>query len=206
LKSALFPRALVTIPAAVLLLTIGAVRAETEAELLGRIEDYLNGIASLHANFMQVNHDGSISEGTLALQRPGLMRLDYQPPVMVRIVSNGGWITYFDLELGQISQAPLNGTHAELLVRSNIRFGADFRVVALKHEAGAVKLTVARDDSSSEGNLTLIFSDGPLALRQWSVIDAQGLTVQVTLFDTRFGVTFDPAIFEAPAPFPESDR
>jgi outer membrane lipoprotein-sorting protein len=205
LKSALVPRLLVTILAGILL-TVGTARAETEAELLGRIEDYLNGITSMHANFMQVNHDGSISEGTLSLQRPGLMRLDYQPPVMVRIVSNGGWITYFDLELGQVSQAPLNGTHAELLVRGDIHFGTDFRVVALKHEAGAVELTVARDGSSSEGNLTLIFSNGPLALRQWSVLDAQGLTTQVTLFDTRFGVTFDPAIFDAPAPFPESDR
>ena len=205
MRFALFPRALVMILAGVVLM-IGGARAETEAELLGRLEDYLNGITSLHANFMQVNHDGSISEGTLALQRPGLMRLDYQPPVMVRIVSNGGWITYFDLELGQISQAPLNGTHAELLVRGDIRFGVDFMVVALKHEAGAVKLTVARDGSSSEGNLTLIFSDGPLALRQWSVIDTQGLTTLITLFDTRYGVTFDPAIFEAPAPFPEDDR
>ncbi len=188
------------------LLVMAPVRAETDGELLSRVETYLNAIVGMQANFMQVNHDGTISEGTLALQRPGLMRLDYQPPVMVRIVSDGHWITYFDLELGQVSQAPLNGTHAELLVRDDLRFGEDFKVVALKHEAATIEITLARDGDTTEGTLTLIFSDNPLELRQWSVIDTQGLNTQVTLFDTRFGVTFDPAIFETPAPFPESDR
>jgi outer membrane lipoprotein-sorting protein len=181
-------------------------RAETDNELLGRVESYLNAIVGMQANFMQVNHDGTISEGTLVLQRPGLMRLDYQPPVMVRIVSDGEWITYYDLELGQISQAPLNGTHAELLVRNDLRFGEDFKVMALKHEAATIEITLARGGDATEGTLTLIFSDNPIELRQWSVIDTQGLNTQVTLFDTRFGVTFDPVIFETPAPFPESDR
>ena len=188
------------------LFAMAPAQAETDSELLGRVERYLNAIVGMQANFMQVNHDGSISEGTMALQRPGLMRLDYQPPVMVRIVSDGQWITYYDLELGQISQAPLNGTHAELLVRNDLRFGVDFVVMALKHEAAAIEITLARDGDTTEGSLTLIFSDNPLELRQWSVIDTQGLNTQVTLFDTRFGVTFDPAIFETPAPFPESDR
>jgi len=181
-------------------------RAEADSELLSRVESYLNAIVGMQANFMQVNHDGTISEGTLALQRPGLMRLDYQPPVMVRIVSDGRWITYYDLELGQISQAPLNGTHAELLVRDDLRFGEDFKVVALKNQAATIEITLARDGDTTEGTLTLIFSDNPLELRQWSVIDTQGLTTLVTLFDTRFGVTFDPVIFETPAPFPENDR
>lgn len=188
------------------LLAMAPAEAETDSELLSRVESYLNAIVGMQANFIQVNYDGTISEGTLALQRPGLMRLDYQPPVMVRIVSDGQWITYYDLELGQISQAPLNGTHAELLVRNDLRFGEDFKVMALKHEAATIEITLARDGNTTEGTLTLIFSDNPIELRQWSVIDTQGLKTQVTLFDTRFSVTFDPVFFETPAPFPESDR
>jgi outer membrane lipoprotein-sorting protein len=179
---------------------------ESEAALLARVEDYLNAITTMQANFMQVNHDGSISEGTLVIARPGLMRIDYEPPMQVRIISDGKWITYFDGELGQASQAPLNGTHAELLLRADLRFGRDVEVVALKHETGVVEITVTRLASPGEGTLTLVFADRPLELRQWAVVDTQGLSTQVTLFDTRFGIAVDPALFEAPAPYPEETR
>ncbi len=155
---------------------------------------------------MQVNHDGSISEGTLVIARPGLMRIDYQPPMRVRIISDGKWITYIDGELGQASQAPLNGTHAELLLRDDLRFGGDIEVTALKRETGVVEITLTRAANPGEGTLTLVFADRPLELRQWAVVDTQGLRTRVTLFDTRFGVAVDPSLFEAPAPFPEDIR
>ena len=180
-----------------------AAGAESEAELLRRVEDYINAITTLSANFLQVNHDGSISEGTLAISRPGLMRIDYAPPMKVEIIGDGEWITYIDREIGQISQAPLNGSHADLLVRGDLQLGGDVEVLAVEAEAGVVEITISLSAGSGEGSLTLVFADGPLELRQWAVVDAQGLTTRVTLFDTRFGVTLDPSMFVAPAPFPE---
>ena len=180
--------------------------SESEAALLARIEDYLNAITTMQANFMQVNHDGSISEGTLVVAKPGLMRIDYQPPMQVRIISDGKWITYIDGELGQVSQAPLNGSHAELLLRDDLRCGGDIEVTAVKRGAGVVEITLTRAANPGEGTLTLVFADGPLELRQWAVVDTQGLSTRVTLFDTRFGVAVDPSLFEAPAPFPDSGK
>ena len=209
-KSPLRYFAALALAASILLFDAVSARAQTgsesEAALLARIEDYLNAITTLQANFMQVNHEGSISEGTLVIARPGLMRIDYQPPMQVRIISDGKWITYIDGELGQASQAPLNGTHAELLLRDDLRFDRDVEVMALKHEAGVVEITVTRVANPGEGTLTLVFADGPLELRQWAVVDTQGLSTQVTLFDTRFGIAVDPTLFEAPAPFPEDTR
>lgn len=181
-------------------------QSETEDALLRRVEAYLNGITTLAANFLQVNHDGSISEGTIAISRPGRMRIDYAPPLMVEIISDGGWITYIDRELGQISQAPLNGSHAELLVRSDLRFGVDVVVNSVKSQANRIEITFARKENPEEGSITLVFADHPLELRQWSVVDAQRLTTRVTLFDTRFGMELDAALFDAPPPFPEGDK
>ena len=188
------------------LLVVGPARAETDDALLRRVEAYLNGITTLAANFLQVNHDGSISEGEIVIARPGRMRIDYAPPLQVEIISDGAWITYIDRDLGQISQAPLNGSHAELLVRNDLRFGEDVMVKRIKREANTIEITFARRENPEEGSMTLIFADNPLELRQWSVVDAQRLTTRVTLFDTRFGLALDPALFEAPPPFPEGDK
>lgn len=191
---------------ALLPLGAGVARAESDAELLRRIEDYLNAITTLSANFLQVNHDGSISEGEIAIARPGLMRIDYAPPMQVEIISDGRWLTYIDRELGQVSQAPLNGTHAELLVRGDLRLGDDITATAIERDAGAVVITLTRTANPGEGTLTLVFVDNPLELRQWAVVDTQGLTTRVTLFDTQFDVALDPAMFEGPAPFPEGEK
>ena len=192
------------------LLVVGPARAETDDALLRRVEAYLNGITTLAANFLQVNHDGSISEGEIVIARPGRMRIDYAPPLQVEIISDGAWITYIDRDLGQISQAPLNGSHAELLVRNDLRFGEDVMVKRIKREANTIEITFARRENPEEGSMTLIFADSPLELRQWSVVDAQRLTTRVTtrvtLFDTRFGLDLDPALFDAPPPFPEGDK
>ena len=181
-------------------------QTETEEALLQRVEAYLNGITTFAANFLQVNHDGSISEGEIAVSRPGRMRIKYAAPLQVEIISDGDWITYIDRELGQLSQAPLNGSHAELLVRNDLKFGEDVVVKRIKFKANLIEITIARLENPGEGSMTLVFSDKPLELRQWSVVDAQRLTTRVTLFDTRFGLTLDPALFDAPPPFPESDR
>ena len=180
--------------------------SETEDALLRRLEAYLNGITTLSANFLQVNHDGSISEGTIAISRPGLMRIDYADPLQIEIISDGEWITYIDRELGQLSQAPLNGSHAELLVSNDLRFGEDVTVILVTREANIIEVTFARTDNPEEGSMTLVFADNPLELRQWLVVDPLRQTTRVTLFDTRFGLALDPALFEAPPPFPESDK
>ena len=180
--------------------------SETEDALLRRLEAYLNGITTLSANFLQVNYDGSISEGTIAISRPGRMRIDYADPLQIEIISDGEWITYIDRELGQLSQAPLNGSHAELLVSNDLRFGEDVTVILVTREANIIEVTFARTDNPEEGSMTLVFADNPLELRQWLVVDPLRQTTRVTLFDTRFGLALDPALFEAPPPFPESDK
>ncbi len=189
---------------------LGGVPAQAQEEsddaLLRRVEGYLNGITTLTANFLQVNHDGSISEGELFLSRPGRMRIDYAPPLKIEIISDGEWITYIDRDLGQISQAPLNGSHADLLLRGNLRFGEDVAVSNLKLEANVVEITIARLKNPGQGSMTLVFADKPLELRQWAVVDAQRLTTRVTLFDSRFGLTLDETLFEAPPPFPVGDK
>ena len=49
--------------------------------------------------------------------------------------------------------------------------------------------------SPDDGSLTLVFADNPLALRQWSVVDAQRQETRVSLFDIETGGSFDQSLF-----------
>jgi len=173
-----------------------ALSAEERAEI-GRVEAYLNDLRTLQARFLQVSSTGEMAEGTLHIERPGRLRIEYDPPVPVLIVANRGLLNYLDRELEQVSKVPLGSTPAGILVRDRLGLLSDeFIITDFARESQVIRLGVARASDPLEGRLTLVLSDRPLQLRQWLVTDAQGVTTTVSLMDARFGVAIDPKLFE----------
>ena len=175
-----------------------------DAPAIARIENYLNSITTLRASFLQVAPDGSVSEGMLYLARPGRLRIEYDPPASVVMVGNGSRLTYYDRELGQVSELPLTSPLARILIRRRINFGDDLGVLALERAAGVLRITLAEKNDSGAGLVTLVFNDNPLGLRQWSIKDAQGLETRITLMETWFGLPIDASLFDPPGPLSHS--
>jgi outer membrane lipoprotein-sorting protein len=179
----------------------GAGAATEDAKEIARVENYLNSITTLRARFFQVDPDGKEKQGTLYIDRPGRLRLEYDPPVSVLMVANGSRLVYFDLDLGQVSELPLTTPLAKLLIGKRVSLGDDLEVLKIARAAGMLRLSLANKDDRGAGVVTLVFNANPLALRQWWVQDAQGRVTKVTLMDTSFGLPIDSALFEAPEPF-----
>ena len=91
-------------------------------ETLKVVESYLNTIRSLKSEFTQIAPDGSASEGTLWIKRPGKMRWEYHPPVPVLMVTTGTYLRYYDSELEQVSDIPIKGSIASVLIEDVIHF------------------------------------------------------------------------------------
>ena len=193
---------------ALIVLVLGAYapgRAATSADgdAVKRIENYLNGITTLRARFLQVAYDGTKSEGIIYIARPGRLRVEYDPPIDTLLVSDGDWLTFVDGTLGQRSQMPVDDTPAGFLVRADIRFGDDIIVTRVEQDEAVLRATLVRADSPGEGELTLVFTNEPFELRQWVVVDPQGLSTRITLLESQRGLALDPALFVQPPPFPE---
>ncbi len=171
---------------------------------LKRIEAYLNGIKTIKARFLQVSSGGDYSEGNLYFAKPGKLRLEYDDPKPILIVSDGVNLTYYDKLLKQISYFDLESTQASILLRERISFSSgDILVTAFERGAAVLRLTVIKGSDPREGNLTLIFSDNPLDLKKWAVTDAQGVITNVSLLGPRFDLPLDPDLF-AFVPPPEA--
>ena len=171
-----------------------------DAPVIARVENYLNSITTLRASFLQVAPDGSVSEGMLYLARPGRLRVEYDPPASVVMVGNGSRLTYYDRELGQVSELPLTSTLARILIRKRINIGDDLGVLVVERAAGVLRITLAEKDDPGAGLVTLVFNSNPLGLRQWSIKDAQGLETRITLMETWFGLPIDASLFDPPGP------
>jgi len=170
--------------------------ADTKASDLARIEKYMNNLRTMSAHFFQSSSDGSEAQGTLYLSRPGKLRVQYDPPTPILIVSDGSQVHYYDSELGQVSTVGLSSTPAAVLVRESYKLGTDIRVVKYERGPGAIRVTLEDAKNPDAGKLTLTFQDDPLVLKQWRVIDPQGIETTVALSDPRRDVALSPKLFE----------
>jgi outer membrane lipoprotein-sorting protein len=171
---------------------------------VARIEAYLNALTSLHGKFLQVAPDGGISGGQAWLSRPGRLRFQYDPPAPFILVAAHGQLVFQDWSIKQQSQAPLSSTPLGMLLAQHVTLSGDIAVTAINRLPGEIDVSLVRSAAPSDGTLTLVFADKPLALRQWTVVDAQRKETRVTLFDTELGGTFDAKLFE-PATMPVSN-
>jgi len=171
-----------------------ALTARDQADI-ARIEAYLNSLHTLKARFLQVAPDGATSEGIAWLERPGRMRFQYDRPSPLLLVAGHGLLVYYDRELRQTTNIPLDSTPLGLLLRDNLKLSGDVMVTGIERMPGQIQVTMARTDSPDDGSLTLVFADTPLALRQWSVIDSRHQETRVSLFDVTLGGAFDEDMF-----------
>ena len=169
--------------------------AEQRREL-AKAEAYLEGISTLKARFVQIASDGSAAEGELYLNRPGQMRLDYFPPTPILVVATGHNTVYFDREMDSVTYFDAEDTPLGLFLSDTISFDDKVTVTSVHKSAGALHINLHQSEDPQAGSLQLLFMEKPFALRQWTLVDAQGVEISVTLFDTQYGVKLDPSLFE----------
>jgi outer membrane lipoprotein-sorting protein len=171
-----------------------------DRQALQRVEAFLDDIGSLQAEFVQIGPDGSVSTGDFYLRRPGRMRLEYDPPVPYLYVADGMWLTFWDAELEQRSDAPLGSTLADFLVREDVSLSGDVTVTGLRRTDDLIEVDLVQTDDPRAGQLTMVFARDPLRLDRWYIRDGQGNVTQVRLTRQRFGVSLSNDLFRAPRP------
>lgn len=169
--------------------------AQDKADI-ARVETYLDGLKSLKARFTQVAQDGSISEGTAWLERPGRMRFQYNPPSPFTLIAAHGSLIFNDSSLQQTSNISLSRTPLGILLADKVDLNGAVTVTAVQRFPGQLQITLIRTETPGDGSLTLIFAEPPLTLRQWTVVDAQRRETHVTLYNAQTGGTFDQQLFE----------
>ncbi|MEZ5823922.1 MAG: outer membrane lipoprotein carrier protein LolA [Geminicoccaceae bacterium] len=160
------------------------------------IEAYLNDLGSMRSRFSQIAPDGSMSTGMFALERPGRLRLDYDPPSGVLLIAPGDWrLVFYDSTIRQVNVIPIGETPLGFLLDEKVRLSGPVTIVDQRLTGDEVGVTLVRSDAPDQGNVTLIFAPSPLELRRWVVVDAQGLTTHVILEGIERGIELDPELF-----------
>jgi outer membrane lipoprotein-sorting protein len=158
-------------------------------------EMWLQSLNTAKARFLLTAADGTQQIGTFYLSRPGRLRFEYDPPVRDFVVADGLLIYFYDAQLGEQSNAPISQTMADFLLRKDIRFSGDVAIERVARGGGLLQISLVQKTDPGAGSLTLGFSENPMQLKKWRVVDAQGQTVEVELFQLQAGIRLDPGLF-----------
>lgn len=171
-----------------------------DAADLNRIAVYLDGITTMYAQFHQYSANGGTATGRMWMDRPGRMRFEYNPPSPILLLADRFYVYYIDKQLAEVQQVGLTSTPAWLLLREPVTF-EDLIVTGFARGPNLLQLTVVEKAHPDNGSLTMVFRDNPLALLQWTIIDAERRSTTVVLSDEEFGMALDPKLFVYTNPF-----
>jgi outer membrane lipoprotein-sorting protein len=170
--------------------------ATSAAEAVSKAGAWLDDARVLTADFVQIGPDGTRSEGELHLARPGHMLFKYNPPQRLEIVADGRSVAVRDQKLGTQDEYFIGQTPLKFLLADHIDLAKDTKIKRVSVEDKAV--TIEIEDKATFGGtaqLALVFDPLLFALKQWTVVDAQGFQTVVTLFDVDLVTKPDPALF-----------
>ena len=161
---------------------------------LDRVSAYLSGLSDMQGHFLQVGPDGSLAEGRFYLRRPGRLRFEYTPPQQMLVVADGTWVAVKD-GFSATQRYPLGSTPLGILLQSHVNLAEEVRVLSVERQPGVLRVKLQDKSGNAPGDLTLVFDEPSLQLRQWVVTDAQGLQTTVALRGVQSGLRADNSLF-----------
>lgn len=192
-------RSLALAPALILGLAFPAM---AEKLSLNEISRYLNGLGTVTSAFTQVNPDGTISTGTLYIQRPGRVRFEYDHDNTL-VLASAGNVAIFDGKSNTgPQQYPLSQTPLSIILAANVNLGQANMVTGHSEQNNATVVTAQDPKHPEYGNIQLVFTT-PTELRQWVVTDDAGKKTTVILGDMQKGGSIPSSKFSIRA---EQDR
>jgi len=163
---------------------------------VNKISSYLNKFKTVNGDFLQTAPDGSNAKGKYYIQRPGMIRFEYNPPVPLLVVSNGDTLFVMNKKENKTQEFPLSLTPLRLLLAKKIDLLKEAKIIFVNEDINTLAVTMEDARKSVPGQLTLVFSNKKFALKKWIVVDAQGYQTTVDIKSLKGNQKISPKKFE----------
>ena len=176
-----------------------AAQSVEETKLIARAEQAITEMTTLKAAFIQVSSDGSVGEGRLYFRRPHQLRLDYENPATLSIVTSRIWV-YVDDKIDKFVQAiPVSETPFAPLLSKTVNFRSQDVRISASLESGIASVRLDKETGEGAGRILLEFDASSWRLRRWVITDALGISTTVTLQNPVYGEKLANRLFGVPS-------
>ena len=190
-----------------LLVAVSSHSAWAEDTPIQRLRNFLAKASSLQADFRQIvltgkSETGKESSGVFLLLRPGKFRWDYTKPYQQEIVSNGGKVWFYDVDLAQVTARKLDkaiGSTPALLLTGQVALEQNFTILSQDKDEGLYWIKLIPKEEESGFKYVLIGLDGD-NLAGMELSDNFGQFTRIYFSNMKLGVKIDPAKFDFKPP------
>lgn len=155
---------------------------EEQKNIIVKINQYLNSVTGLKGRFLQINPDDGQQKGRFYLKRPGRIRFDYAPPSLQKVIADGKYLSIEDRDLNTQDRFPLEKTPFRILLSEDVNIVRDAIIKSVVETDEQTSIVLIDRKGAALGVIELVFSNSPVfQIKEWKVIDTQGLTTRVIL-------------------------
>ncbi|MCW8844041.1 MAG: outer membrane lipoprotein carrier protein LolA [Rhodobacteraceae bacterium] len=163
---------------------------------LAEVSAYLNDLKTVEAAFTQINDDGSISTGRLYMKRPGRIRFEYDPPEKAMVLASGNTVAIFDGRSNQPPESyPLQRTPLSVILEEQVDLGRADMVTDHVYDGTITRVRAQDPEHPEYGSIDMMFTAGPVELRQWIINDGNGGRTTVILGEMETGQELGNSLF-----------
>lgn len=175
----------------------GQVDEATKKKLIKYVQDYLNSVRSLQASFTQSDpKSGNLYKGSLVLRRGGKIRVQYDLPYGLIMVGSDGELRYYDHKMDKVNSTTTDSTPLGTLLSETVDFDKEIKVLDVRRSFGSIRMLVTKEGLGNGGYLVLVFSDNPIALRQWVIMDQKQNQINFSLINPIYNGTVEEKNFD----------
>jgi outer membrane lipoprotein-sorting protein len=186
--------ALAALPAPQAALAASNLAPEQQA-LVDKAAAYIQDLKTVRGRFTQVDGAGQTTTGVLYLQRPGKARFEYDPPAGMLVVSDGFNVAVSDRRLKTWNIYPLDRTPLVLLLARHVRLDRGVVITNVEQTPAGFVISARDGRRQADGRITMVFGDGPMSLKGWTITDPQGRETRVSLGPLAPAEGLDPNLF-----------
>lgn len=172
--------------------------------ILTKVEKAYNNMRTIKAKFAQFNSKvkNDLQTGDLYLSKPGKMRLVYEKGSPLEFYANNGYFIYHDKELKEVSYFELDQTPVALILKSKLSFtDPEFVVTDVQDVLDEYYVTAHKKSAPELGSITLVIDKESMQLKQWDVVDMQGIKSTVSLYDIEQNKPIEATMFNFQNPY-----
>jgi len=164
------------------------------------ISAFLNDLKTARGSFTQIHPDGTISTGTLYIERPGRVRFEYDPPDPALVLAGGGTVAIFDGKSNEPPQQfPLKKTPLSVILDKEVDLTTADMITDYRSDDVTTTITAQDPKHRDIGYIELVFTADPVELRQWVITDENGGQTTVILGDMELGIDLNATLFSVQA-------
>ena len=150
-----------------------------------KIINYLSSFNTLKSNFIQVNTNGDILTGKIALIRPGKFRIEYNETSLL-IISDGKKVAVINRDIKSISFYSLKDLPASIILFKDISLNA-IHLLKSKNLENRIEITFTTNKKKNDEIIQITFEKQPLIMKKWSID---------SLNDTRTEIMFNNLLLD----------